>query len=113
MRLSAIVPGQLHDPFAGFDQIFEARLREADEFYQAITPPQLGEDEANVMRQALGGMLWGKQYYFLEADKWLEEHGVDPMRTATGQVRNSEWVHMINDHVISMPDKWEYPWKVG
>ena len=110
MRLSAVAPGQLHDPFAGFDQTFEARLREADEFYQAITPPQVGEDEANVMRQALAGMLWSKQYYFLEADKWLEEHGVDPMQTATRQVRNSEWVHMINDHVISMPDKWEYPW---
>ena len=110
MRLSAIAPGQLHDPFAGFDQTFEARLREADEFYRAITPPQVGEDEANVMRQALAGMLWSKQYYFLEADKWLEEHGVDPMQTATRQVRNSEWFHMINDHVISMPDKWEYPW---
>jgi len=110
LRLSALAPGQLHDAFAGFDQKFEARLREADEFYRAITPPQVGEDEANVMRQALAGMLWSKQYYFLEADKWLEEHGVDPMQTATRQVRNQEWFHMINDHVISMPDKWEYPW---
>jgi len=109
-RLSTVAPGQLHDPFAGFDQTFEARLREANEFYRAITPPQVGEDAANVMRQALGGMLWSKQYYFLEADKWLEEHGVDPMQTATRQVRNHEWFHMINDHVISMPDKWEYPW---
>jgi len=63
-----------------------------------------------VMRQALAGMLWSKQYYFLEADKWLAEHGVDPTQTPTRQVRNSEWVHMINDHIISMPDKWEYPW---
>jgi hypothetical protein len=110
LRLSAIDPGQLQDPFAGFEQTFEARLREANEFYQAITPPQVGEDAANVMRQALAGMLWSKQYYFLEADKWLEEHGVDPMQKATRQVRNSEWFHMINDHVISMPDKWEYPW---
>lgn len=110
LRLSAIAPSQLHDPFAGFDQTFEARLHEADQFYRAITPPQVGEDEANVMRQALAGMLWSKQYYFLEADKWLAEHGVDPMQRAARQVRNSEWVHMINDHVISMPDKWEYPW---
>jgi hypothetical protein len=79
LRLSAIPPEQLHDPFAGFDQKFEARMREADEFYRAITPPQLGADEANVMRQALAGMLWSKQYYFLEADKWLAEHGVDLM----------------------------------
>src|SRR5271165_2718052 len=56
LRLSAIDPGQLHDPFAGFEQKFEARLREADEFYRAITPPQVGEDEANVMRQALAGI---------------------------------------------------------
>jgi hypothetical protein len=110
LRLSSIAPGQLHDPFAGFDQTFEGRLREADEFYRAITPPQVSDDAANVMRQALAGMLWSKQYYFLEADKWLEEHGVDPMQTATRQVRNQEWFHMINDHVISMPDKWEYPW---
>jgi hypothetical protein len=110
LRLSALDPGQLHDPFADFDQTFEARLREANEFYRAITPPQVGEDQANVMRQALAGMLWSKQYYFLEVDKWLAEHGIDPAQPATRQVRNSDWVHMINDHVISMPDKWEYPW---
>jgi hypothetical protein len=62
------------------------------------------------MRQALSGMLWGKQYYFFDVDKWLEEHGVDPFAAPTRPVRNREWVHMINDHVISMPDKWEYPW---
>ena len=62
------------------------------------------------MRQALAGMLWTKQYYFFEADKWLEEHGVHALQTGARQVRNSEWFHMINDHVISMPDKWEYPW---
>jgi hypothetical protein len=86
----------MRDPFAGFDQTFEARLHEADEFYQAITPPEIGEDATNVMRQALSGMLWTKQYYFFEADKWLEEHGVYPMQTAPRQVRNSEWFHMIN-----------------
>src|SRR4051812_29971984 len=62
------------------------------------------------MRQALAGMLWSKQYFFLDADKWLEEHGVDPLRPSTRQVRNREWFHMISDHIISMPDKWEYPW---
>jgi hypothetical protein len=110
LRLSAVAPEQLHDPFAGFDEKFETRRREADEFYHAITPPQVSADAANVMRQALSGMLWSKQYYYLEADKWLEEHGVDLRQASEKHVRNREWLHMINDHVISMPDKWEYPW---
>ena len=62
-----------------FDQTFEARLREADEFYAALTPPSTSEDAARVMRQALAGMLWTKQYYFFDVDKWLEEHGVRPI----------------------------------
>ena len=99
------------DPFGSqFDQIIEQRRREADEFYQAITPARVGEDAANVMRQALAGMLWSKQYFFYDTDKWLEEHGFDAMRPTPRQVRNREWFHMIGDHVISMPDKWEYPW---
>jgi Glycosyl hydrolase family 63 C-terminal domain len=98
------------DPFGPFDQIVEQRRREADMFYQAITPARVGEDEAKVMRQALAGMLWSKQYFFLDADKWLEEHGADPMHPSTREVRNREWFHMISNHVISMPDKWEYPW---
>ena len=93
-----------------FNEIIEARRRDADEFYWAITPAHVGEDMANVKRQALAGMLWSKQYFFLDADKWLEEHGFDPMRPTPRQVRNREWFHMISDHVISMPDKWEYPW---
>ena len=101
----------LRDPFGGqFDQIIEQRRREADEFYRAITPARVGDDAANVMRQALAGMLWSKQHFFLDADKWLEEHGFDAMRPTPRQVRNREWFHMIGDHVISMPDKWEYPW---
>ena len=58
-----------------FDEMFAARLREADEFYQSITPASVAEDQARVMRQALAGMLWSKQYYFFDVDKWLEEHG--------------------------------------
>ena len=73
-------------------------------------PHGVGEDAANVMRQALAGMLWSKQYFFYDTDKWLEEHGFDAMRPTPHQVRNREWFHMISDHVISMPDKWEYPW---
>ncbi len=99
------------DPFgAGFEQVFVDRRSEADAFYRAITPPGVGEDAALVMRQALAGMLWSKQYFFLDTDKWLEEHGADPMRFPTRQVRNCDWFHLIGDHVISMPDKWEYPW---
>jgi hypothetical protein len=100
------------DPFGvEFDQIIDHRRREADEFYGAITPAGLGEDAANVMRQASAGMLWSKQYFFLDTDKWLQEHGADPLRPYTHQgVRNREWFHLIGDHVISMPDKWEYPW---
>jgi hypothetical protein len=62
------------------------------------------------MRQALAGMLWSKQYFGYDVDKWLKEHGVDPMRPGQKAVRNREWFHMINEHIISMPDKWEYPW---
>ena len=61
------------------------RRREADAFYRAITPAGVGDDAANVMRQALAGMLWSKQYFFFDADKWLDEHGADPMRPYTRQ----------------------------
>jgi hypothetical protein len=99
------------NPFGSqFDQIIESRRHEADAFYKAITPTRVNEDEARVMRQALAGMLWSKQHFFLDADKWLEEHGFDAMRPTPRQVRNREWFHMIGDHIISMPDKWEYPW---
>src|SRR5208282_5341120 len=99
------------EPFGRrFAQIVEARRREADDFYRAITPPGVGEDAANVMRQALAGMLWSKQFFFYDVDKWLEEHRADPLLAETGTARNREWFHMIADHVISMPDKWEYPW---
>jgi hypothetical protein len=110
LRLSDIAPDQLSDPFADFDRTFDARLREADEFYKSVAPASASEDSARVMRQALAGMLWSKQYYFFDADKWLEEHGVDPFGAAGAGVRNRDWIHMVNSHVISMPDKWEYPW---
>jgi hypothetical protein len=93
-----------------FDEVMSTRLKEADEFYKLTIPPSATEDEANVMRQALAGMLWSKQYYYFDADKWLEEHGADPLGGAGRRVRNKEWFHMVNDDIISMPDKWEYPW---
>jgi hypothetical protein len=99
------------NPFGPFDRIFAARLAEADEFYDRITPKSLSEDERRVHRQALAGMLWSKQYYYFDLDKWLEERGAHPMIGATHRnSRNAEWFHMLNSDIISMPDKWEYPW---
>lgn len=99
-------------PFGNnFDEIFTARRKEADEFYAALTPRALSADEANVMRQALAGMLWSKQFYHYDVDKWLEERGCDPFKaTRKAAPRNDHWHHMYNGDVISMPDKWEYPW---
>jgi hypothetical protein len=94
-----------------FDETFAARLREADEFYRDITPETASADEARVLRQSLAGMLWSKQYYFFDLNRWLDEHHGNPLRgEQREQQRNREWYHMVNEHVISMPDKWEYPW---
>jgi len=97
--------------FDKFDETVAARLAEANEFYDRITPHSLNEDERRVHRQALAGMLWSKQYYYFDLDKWLEEHKSHPLLgSRNGNARNSEWFHMLNSDVISMPDKWEYPW---
>jgi hypothetical protein len=111
LRLTDTPPGEMRTPFGnGFDNVFSLRLREADEFYKNITPPSLSEDEGRVMRQALAGMLWSKQYYYFELDIWLAEHGAHPLLGGRRSMRNREWFHMVNDDIISMPDKWEYPW---
>ena len=108
LRLSATPSG---DAFNTFDDIFAARVADADEFYNRITPPNLTEDERRVHRQALAGMLWSKQYYYFDLDRWLMEHDSHPiMGSGKGRARNAEWFHMLNSDVISMPDKWEYPW---
>src|SRR6185436_17870476 len=109
LRLSDRPPVGTIEPFADFDWVFDERRREADEFYADITPASANADAAAVMRQALAGMLWTKQRYFFDLQAWLEEHGVDSAGTP-GRVRNDGWGHMVNAHVISMPDKWEYPW---
>jgi hypothetical protein len=95
---------------ADFDAIFAARLEEADEFYRSVTPPSVSADQANVMRQALAGMLWSKQFFFFDGDNWLDEHHSNPLHSGYHASRNSEWFHMLNEDIISMPDKWEYPW---
>jgi hypothetical protein len=108
LRLSKKTPA---NPFANFDAAFAQRQREADEFYEHIMPPTLNEDERRVHRQALAGMLWSKQYYLFDVDTWLVGHDAHPL-TGDGKrtVRNADWFHMYNSDVISMPDKWEYPW---
>jgi hypothetical protein len=101
-------------PFAKFDAVFADRLKDADEFYASITPASVkaDPDRAMVMRQALAGMLWSKQYFYYDVNVWLREHKVGPWcdPQIREKVRNGEWFHMFNDDVISMPDKWEYPW---
>jgi hypothetical protein len=93
-----------------FETILDNRLQEADAFYRSVTPASVSPDAANVMRQAIAGMLWSKQYYYLNADQWLEEHRAHPLHRGSRQFRNREWFHMMNNDIISMPDKWEYPW---
>jgi hypothetical protein len=114
LRLVQSVAGELESPFEEFDTIFAERLKDADEFYNFITPPSVraDPDRALVMRQALAGMLWSKQYFYYDLNRWLKEHDVGPWSSPDerSKVRNSEWFHMENDDIISMPDKWEYPW---
>jgi hypothetical protein len=97
---------------AGFDRVLRARREEADEFYATVIGAALGEDAANVMRQALAGMLWGKQYFEYDVHTWLREHGVNPWSThaQNSGVRYAAWFHLDAGDVISMPDKWEHPW---
>jgi hypothetical protein len=114
LRLIAGAPVTRARPFADFDAVFATRLAEADAFYESVIPATVLEDKdrANVMRQALGGMLWSKQYFYYDLDLWLDEHGAGAHLPAHERklVRNSEWPHLYNNDIISMPDKWEYPW---
>ena len=100
------------EPFGdGFENIFVSRKQDADDFYKTVIPAKLNSDESNVMRQALAGMLWSKQFYLYDIDKWLSEHGASPFKPSHKHApRNEEWHHMFNGDIISMPDKWEYPW---
>ena len=93
----------------GFEAVMAARKREADEFFAEITPPSASADEAMVLRQAVAGLLWNKQFYHYDVDRWLagDPAGHPPPPT---RMRNSHWRHMSSFDVISMPDKWEYPW---
>jgi hypothetical protein len=102
----------LAEPFGPeFAAITTARRREADEFYATVIPEELSEDGRRVMRQALAGLLWSKQFYHYDLRRWLEGDPAMPAPPAVRCVgRNSEWTHLYNEDVISMPDTWEYPW---
>jgi hypothetical protein len=94
-----------------FDRILNERKREADEFYATVIPTTLTEDEKGVMRQALSGMLWSKQYYHYNVRRWLQGDPKQPVPPAARwSGRNHNWQHLYNADVISMPDKWEFPW---
>jgi hypothetical protein len=111
LRLTDQPPDRMRAPFGdAFEAPFKARQAEADAFYESITPDTLNKDEALVMRQALAGMLWSKQYFYYDLAEWLREHGDKPDEGVRAQVRNKDWFHLYNADVISMPDKWEYPW---
>jgi hypothetical protein len=94
-----------------FDRIFTDRAREADEFYGTVIPQSLARERKSIMRQALAGLLWSKQFYHYDVSRWLKGDPCGP-DVPSGRVngRNKEWRHLYNADVISMPDKWEYPW---
>jgi hypothetical protein len=111
LRLTGEDYGQRQDAFADFEESFDSRVREADEFYQTVIPEHLSDDARLVMRQAFAGMLWSKQFYHYVIEQWLDGDPATP-KPPNERVRgrNHEWKHLHNADVISMPDKWEYPW---
>jgi mannosylglycerate hydrolase MGH1-like protein len=109
VRLTDREPSRRNGPFSDFDAVMQARRGEADEFWAEVLAGGLSDDERLVTRQALAGMLWSKQYYGLDVERWLSEHGADPL-AADPALRNHDWRHLVAQDIISMPDKWEYPW---
>ncbi|HET8675559.1 MAG TPA: glucosidase, partial [Blastocatellia bacterium] len=94
-----------------FDRIFAERRREADEFYDTVIPNDISADAREVMRQAFAGLMWSKQFYYYDIAAWLKGDSAQPAPPRERlNGRNHEWAHLYNDDVISMPDKWEYPW---
>jgi hypothetical protein len=112
LRLSPTPSRESRHPLGrDFDDLFDARLREADEFYATVFPEHLSPDGRLVMRQALAGMLWSKQFYHYVVRDWLQGDSAQPAPPAERESgRNAQWLQLYNADVISMPDKWEYPW---
>ncbi len=112
VRLRFMPAASAAPPFdAAFEAVFADRIREADDFYATVIPAALSADGRNVMRQAFAGMLWSKQFYHYVVRDWLNgdpSQPKPPVERSSG--RNHEWSHLYNADVISMPDKWEYPW---
>jgi hypothetical protein len=109
LRLSPHAPESIGEPFSDwFDGVFNDRKREADEFYRELIPGSLSEDARSMLRQGYAGLLWTKQCYAYDVERWLKQRGAN-MEAVNG-TRNKHWQHMYSADVISMPDKWEYPW---
>ena len=101
----------LKQPFAVFDDTFKIRIAEADAFYHRLNSVPLSEDLQNIQRQAWAGLLWNKQYYHYDVSRWLKgDPAQPPPPEARQQGRNRRWQHLYSDDILSMPDKWEYPW---
>lgn len=99
----------LDHPFATFNDLFIQREKEAHQFYATVQNPRLNEDEKRIQRQAFANLLWGKQFFYYDLEQWIEgDNQFPPVRRQLD--RNKEWIHLINFDVLSMPDKWEYPW---
>ncbi len=102
---------KLADPIRDIDRIIIERKKEADEFYETIHPPRASEDERRVQRQAFAGLLWTKQSYIFDVDLWLRgDDPANPPPQSRSSIRNSHWRHLNSMRILSMPDKWEYPW---
>ncbi|MCK4742758.1 MAG: glucosidase [Sulfuriflexus sp.] len=101
----------MKDPLADVDKIVEARLKDADEFYADVHPPKANEDEKNIQRQAFAGLMWTKQNYIFDVQRWLAgDNGKMPPPDSRWGIRNQHWRHLNSMRILSMPDKWEYPW---
>src|ERR1035437_7045825 len=110
IRLRLAKPGA-SEPFVDFDSIFAQRLQEADEFYAEVQNGIGTEDARNVQRQAFAGMIWSKQFYYYDVREWIKGDSAQPPPPPERKHgRNFEWLHLNNADIISMPDKWEYPW---
>jgi len=102
---------ELQEPFANADGLFQKRIEETDEFYADIQQDVASEDDRLIQRQAFAGMIWSKQYYYLDIREWLKGDPGQPTPPANRcRIRNGDWFHLNNADIISMPDKWEYPW---
>jgi hypothetical protein len=112
LRLTKSTPETQNDSaFHDFDQILARRKQDCDDYYARVMPAGLSTEQKLVFRQAMAGMLWSKQFYNYDIAPWLQQRGIDPLGAVNGQgFRNQQWHHMNNSDVISMPDKWEYPW---